>query len=124
MRDQIDRCLEHIVPAALLIAACALVAVALASCASTPIPECPPCPPGPTIHVPVPVPCDPIPVPPETPRPTCSGTAAEILRCVADYVQALRDEIATLRDEITAHNTQSSPTPTTNFVPTPHHNPN
>lgn len=93
----------------LLIICCCVIAVcsimASIGCASTPLPECPPCPPGPTIRVPVPVPCDPIPVPPETPRPDCAGTAAEILRCVADYVQALRNEIAELRDEITAHNT-------------------
>lgn len=81
-------------------------ALTLVGCASTPIPECPPCPPGPTIRVPVPVPCDPIPLPPETPRPTCAGTAAEIVRCVADYVQALRQEIEDLRDEIRLHNTR------------------
>jgi hypothetical protein len=35
----------------------------------------------------------------------CSGTSAEVVRCVIDYVQALRGEIAILRDEIEAHNT-------------------
>ena len=113
MTDRTESLVERCALGALWLCAWLLVASALVGCASTPapIPECPPCPPGPTVYVPVIARCAAIPLPPETPRPMCSGTSAEVVRCVIDYVQALRGEIAVLRDEIGAHNSESRPTP-------------